>query len=66
MKVCGTGDLAIRRECCGVLRFVMGSTTKGHEVVVPGKLELLVPSRYDLKITDGFIIHSGQPARRES
>ena len=57
------GGLAIRRECCGVLQFVMESATKGHEVVVPGKLELLVPSRCDLTITDGFMIHSGQPAR---
>lgn len=55
------GGLAIRRACYGVLRFVMESGAKGCEVVVSGKLR--AARAKSMKFTDGFMIHSGQPAR---
>ncbi|KAJ9096112.1 40S ribosomal protein S3 [Naganishia cerealis] len=54
------GGLAIRRACYGVLRFVMESGAKGCEVVVSGKLR--AARAKSMKFTDGFMIHSGQPA----
>ena len=45
----------------GVLRFVMESGAKGCEVVVSGKLR--AARAKSMKFTDGFMIHSGQPAR---
>jgi small subunit ribosomal protein S3e len=53
--------LAVRRACYGVLRFVMESGAKGCEVVVSGKLR--AARAKSMKFTDGFMIHSGQPAR---
>jgi len=53
--------LAVRRACYGVLRFVMESQAKGCEVVVSGKLR--AARAKSMKFTDGFMIHSGQPAR---
>lgn len=50
-----------RRACYGVLRFVMESGAKGCEVVVSGKLR--AARAKSMKFTDGFMIHSGQPAR---
>lgn len=47
--------------CYGVLRFVMESNAKGCEVVVSGKLR--AARAKSMKFTDGFMIHSGQPAR---
>ena len=47
--------------CYGVLRFVMESGAKGCEVVVSGKLR--AARAKSMKFTDGFMIHSGQPAR---
>ncbi|KAI0307725.1 40S ribosomal protein S3 [Multifurca ochricompacta] len=55
------GGLAIRRACYGVLRFVMESGAKGCEVIVSGKLR--AARAKSMKFTDGFMIHSGQPAR---
>ena len=45
----------------GVLRFVMESGAKGCEVVISGKLR--AARAKSMKFTDGFMIHSGQPAR---
>merc|ERR1712093_429603 len=53
--------LAVRRACYGVLRFIMESGAKGCEVVVPGKLR--AARAKSMKFTDGFMIHSGQPAK---
>lgn len=50
----------IARACYGVLRFVMESNAKGCEVVVSGKLR--AARAKSMKFTDGFMIHSGQPA----
>ena len=47
--------------CYGVLRFVMESGAKGCEVVVSGKLR--AARAKSMKFTDGFMVHSGQPAR---
>lgn len=47
--------------CYGVLRFVMESGAKGCEVVVSGKLR--AARAKSMKFTDGFMLHSGQPAR---
>lgn len=49
------------RATYGVLRFVMESGAKGCEVVVSGKLR--AARAKSMKVTDGFMIHSGQPAR---
>lgn len=53
--------LAVRRASYGVLRFIMESGAKGCEVVVSGKLR--AARAKSMKFTDGFMIHSGQPAR---
>jgi len=53
--------LAVRRACYGVLRFIMESGAKGCEVVVSGKLR--AARAKSMKFTDGFMIHSGQPAQ---
>ncbi|KAJ1913366.1 40S ribosomal protein S3 [Tieghemiomyces parasiticus] len=53
--------IAVRRACYGVLRYVMESGAKGCEVVVSGKLR--AARAKSMKFTDGFMIHSGQPAR---
>merc|ERR1711939_652133 len=55
------GGLAVRRACYGVLRFIMESGAKGCEVVVSGKLR--AARAKSVKFTDGFMIHSGQPAK---
>merc|ERR1712169_174543 len=55
------GNLAVRRACYGVLRFIMESGAKGCEVVVSGKLR--AARAKSMKFTDGFMIHSGQPAK---
>ncbi|KDE04966.1 40S ribosomal protein [Microbotryum lychnidis-dioicae p1A1 Lamole] len=55
------GGLAVRRACYGVLRFIMESGAKGCEVVVSGKLR--AARAKSMKFTDGYMIHSGQPAR---
>jgi len=55
------GGLAVRRAAYGVLRFVMESGAKGCEVVISGKLRAARAKA--MKFTDGFMIHSGQPAR---
>jgi small subunit ribosomal protein S3e len=52
--------LAVRRACYSVVRFVMESGAKGVEVVVSGKLR--AARAKSMKFTDGFMIHSGQPA----
>ncbi|KAK9462747.1 40S ribosomal protein uS3 [Lipomyces oligophaga] len=53
--------LAVRRACYSVLRYIMESGAKGAEVVVSGKLR--AARAKSMKFTDGFMIHSGQPAR---
>ncbi|CAD6581125.1 MAG: 40S ribosomal protein S3 [Cyphobasidiales sp. Tagirdzhanova-0007] len=55
------GGLAVRRAAYGVLRFIMESGAKGCEVVISGKLRAARAKA--MKFTDGFMIHSGQPAR---
>ena len=50
-----------RSAAYGVLRFVMESGAKGCEVVISGKLR--AARAKSMKFTDGFMIHSGQPAR---
>ena len=47
--------------CYGVLRFVMEAGAKGCEVVVSGKLRAARAKA--MKFTDGYMVHSGQPAR---
>jgi ribosomal protein S3 len=54
-------DALIYSACYGVLRFVMESGAKGCEVVVSGKLR--AARAKSMKFTDGFMLHSGQPAR---
>ena len=58
----GANPLSYRcfSACYGVLRFVMESGAKGCEVVVSGKLR--AARAKSMKFTDGFMIHSGQPA----
>jgi len=53
--------LAVRRACYGVVRYIMESGAKGCEVVVTGKLR--AARAKSMKFIDGFMIHSGQPAR---
>jgi ribosomal protein S3 len=55
------GLIVSYRASYGVLRFVMESGAKGCEVVVSGKLR--AARAKSMKFTDGFMIHSGQPAR---
>ncbi|EGF77718.1 hypothetical protein BATDEDRAFT_91509 [Batrachochytrium dendrobatidis JAM81] len=55
------GGLAVRRACYGVVRFVMESGAKGCEVVISGKLR--AARAKSMKFVDGFMIHSGQPAK---
>jgi small subunit ribosomal protein S3e len=47
--------------CYGVVRFVMESGAKGCEVVVSGKVRAARAKA--MKFADGFMIHSGNPAR---
>ncbi|KAI0228544.1 40S ribosomal protein S3, partial [Massospora cicadina] len=53
--------LAVRRAAHGVLRYIMESGAKGCEVVVSGKLRAARAKA--MKFADGFMIHSGQPAK---
>ncbi|CCE82928.1 Piso0_002691 [Millerozyma farinosa CBS 7064] len=53
--------LPIRRAAYGVLRFAMGAGAKGVEVVISGKLR--AARAKSQKYADGFMIHSGQPAK---
>jgi small subunit ribosomal protein S3e len=55
------GGLQVRRACYSILRFVMESGAKGCEVVVSGKLR--AQRAKSMKFADGFMIHSGQPAK---
>jgi len=55
------GGLAVRRACYGVLRFIMENGAKGCEVIVSGKLR--AQRAKAMKFVEGFMIHSGQPAR---
>ena len=59
--ICSLVCLSFSSACYGVLRFVMESGAKGCEVVVSGKLR--AARAKSMKFTDGFMIHSGQPAR---
>merc|ERR1712196_294175 len=56
------GGLPVRRACYGVLKFIMESDAKGCEVVVSGKLR--AQRAKAMKFVDGFMIHSGNPAKR--
>ena len=56
------GGLAVRRECYGVLRFIMENSAKGCEVVVSGKLR--GQRGKAMKFKDGYMISSGQPRPR--
>merc|ERR1712134_158404 len=55
------GGLAVRRACYGVVRFILENGAKGCEVIVSGKLR--AQRAKAMKFVDGFMIHSGQPAR---
>jgi small subunit ribosomal protein S3e len=55
------GGLAVRRACYGVVRFIIEQGAKGCEVVVSGKLR--AQRAKSMKFMDGFMIHSGHPAR---
>jgi small subunit ribosomal protein S3e len=55
------GGLAVRRACYGVVRFIIENGAKGCEVLVSGKLR--GQRAKGMKFVDGFMIHSGQPAR---
>ncbi|KAJ3191089.1 40S ribosomal protein S3 [Irineochytrium annulatum] len=55
------GGLAVRRAAYGVVRFIMESGAKGCEVVISGKLR--AARAKSMKFVDGFMIHSGQPAK---
>merc|ERR1712151_389282 len=55
------GGLAVRRACYGVVRFIIENGAKGCEVIVSGKLR--AQRAKAMKFVDGFMIHSGQPAR---
>ena len=51
----------LRRACYGVVRFIIENGAKGCEVIVSGKLR--AQRAKAMKFVDGFMIHSGQPAR---
>ncbi|KAI9182903.1 40S ribosomal protein S3 [Blastocladiella emersonii ATCC 22665] len=53
--------LAVRRAAYGVMRQVMTHGAKGCEVVISGKLR--AARAKSMKFTDGFMLHSGQPAK---
>ena len=53
------GGLAVRKAYYGVVRFIMESGAKGCKVVVFGKLRGQIAK--SMKLTDGFMIHSGYP-----
>ncbi|KAJ3304445.1 40S ribosomal protein S3 [Kappamyces sp. JEL0829] len=53
--------LAVRRACYSVIRLAMEAGAKGIEVVVSGKLRAARAKA--MKFTEGFMIHSGQPAK---
>lgn len=53
--------MVVRRACYSVVRLVMESGAKGVEVVVSGKLR--AARAKSMKFQDGFMIHSGQPAK---
>ncbi|CAE7699859.1 RPS3C, partial [Symbiodinium microadriaticum] len=55
------GNLAVRRACYGVLRFVMESGAKGAEVIVSGKLR--GQRAKSQKFADGYMIKTGQAYR---
>merc|ERR1712170_292839 len=51
------GNLAVRRACYGVLRFIMESGAKGAEVTVSGKLR--GQRAKSQKFADGYMIKTG-------
>jgi small subunit ribosomal protein S3e len=53
------GELAVRRACYGILRFIMESGAKGCEVIVSGKLR--AQRAKSMKFKDGYMISSGGP-----
>jgi small subunit ribosomal protein S3e len=53
--------VAVRKACYSVLRAVMDAGAKGCEVIVSGKLR--GQRAKSMKFVDGFMVHSGQPAR---
>merc|ERR1712076_317340 len=55
------GAVPVRRACYGVVRFIIEQGAKGCEVIVSGKLR--AQRAKAMKFVDGFMIHSGQPAR---
>merc|ERR1719152_890671 len=55
------GDLAVRRACYGVLRFVMEAGANGVEVIVSGKMRGARAKA--MKFKDGYLITTGQPYR---
>jgi small subunit ribosomal protein S3e len=55
------GELAVRRACYGILRFIMESGAKGCEVIVSGKLR--AQRAKSMKFKDGYMISSGGPVK---
>eukprot|EP00005_Dracoamoeba_jomungandri_P000430 CAMPEP_0174251186 /NCGR_PEP_ID=MMETSP0439-20130205/1092_1 /TAXON_ID=0 /ORGANISM="Stereomyxa ramosa, Strain Chinc5" /LENGTH=248 /DNA_ID=CAMNT_0015331439 /DNA_START=53 /DNA_END=799 /DNA_ORIENTATION=- len=54
-------DIAVRRACYGVLRFIMENKAKGCEIVVSGKLR--AQRAKSMKFRDGYMLKAGQPAK---
>lgn len=53
-------DVAVRKACYSILRFIMDAGAKGCEVVVSGKIR--GQRAKSMKFVDGFMVHSGQPS----
>merc|ERR1712048_632565 len=53
------GGLAVRRACCGVVRYVMESEARGCEVIVSGKLR--AQRAKAMKFVDGYMVKTGNP-----
>merc|ERR1719149_440606 len=54
-------DLAVRRACYGVVRFIMENGAKGCEVIISGKLR--AQRAKAMKFKDGYLISTGEPKR---
>lgn len=53
-------SVAVRKACYSVLRSAMEAGAKGCEVIVSGKIR--GQRAKSMKFSDGFMVHSGQPA----
>merc|ERR1712210_242988 len=55
------GDLAVRRACYGVVRFIMENGAKGCEVIISGTLR--AQRAKAMKFRDGYLISTGEPKK---